>query len=193
MLGLKELLGGKLKFALIATAITLVVSLIMVTTAMSEGLLTGMSGAKSSLDADALVFQKDTYPTFERSILSAADMDVIIDTEGVADAYGVGHTYASVGSVADPFDVRVFGLGDRFDQLPIIEGTGDVGPGEAVLDETARLEEDRGHDPPHTGGRGVGGGGVHRGAPVRDGPHGVGRPRHLAGPPRGFRARQGGR
>jgi putative ABC transport system permease protein len=140
MLGLKELLGGKLKFALIATAITLVVSLIMVTTAMSEGLLTGMSGAKSSLDADALVFQKDTYPTFERSILSAADMDVVAGTQGVADAYGVGHTYASVGSVADPFDVRVFGLGSRFDQLPIIEGTGDVGPGEAVLDETARLE-----------------------------------------------------
>ncbi len=140
MLGLKELLGGKLKFALIATAITLVVSLIMVTTAMSEGLLTGMSGAKSSLDADALVFQKDTYPTFERSIVSAADLEVIEATPGIAEAYGVGHTYASVGSVADPFDVRVFGLGSRFDQLPIIEGTGDVGPGEAVLDETARLE-----------------------------------------------------
>lgn len=140
MLALKELLGAKLKFGLIALAIGLVVSLTMVTSAMSEGLLTGMSGAKSSLAADALVFQRDTYPTLERSILSADDLKAIADTPGVASVYGVGHTYASVSSTAEPFDVRVFGLGDRFDQLPIVEGTRDIGPGEAVVDITAKLE-----------------------------------------------------
>ena len=140
MLALKELLGSKLKFGLIALAIGLVVSLTMVTSAMSEGLLTGMSGAKSSLDADALVFQQDTYPTLERSILTADDLSTIAGTPGVKSAYGVGHTFATVGSVAEPFDVRVIGLGDRFDQLPIVEGTGDVRSGEAVLDATAALE-----------------------------------------------------
>lgn len=140
MLALKELLGAKLKFGLIALAIGLVVSLTMVTSAMSEGLLTGMSGAKSSLDADALVFQRDTYPTLERSILSAGDLETIADTPGVASAYGVGHTYASVSSTAKAFDVRIFGLGDRLDQLPIVEGSGEIGPGEAVVDATAKLE-----------------------------------------------------
>lgn len=140
MLALKELLGAKLKFGLIALAIGLVVSLTMVTSAMSEGLLTGMSGAKSSLDADALVFQRDTYPTLERSILSADDLETIADTPGVASVYGVGHTYASVSSTTEPFDIRVFGLGGEIDQLPIVEGTSDIGPGEAVADITAKLE-----------------------------------------------------
>lgn len=140
MLALKELLGAKFKFGLIALAIGLVVSLTMVTSAMSEGLLTGMSGAKSSLAADALVFQRDTYPTLERSILTADDLEAIADTPGVASAYGVGHTYASVSSTAEAFDARVFGLGGKLDQLPIVEGTGDIGPDETVVDITAKLE-----------------------------------------------------
>ncbi|MHB1136653.1 MAG: ABC transporter permease [Coriobacteriia bacterium] len=140
MFAIKELFGSKLKFSLIALAIGLVVSLTMVTSAMSEGLLTGMSGAKSRLDADALVFQRDTYPTIERSILSADDLEAIAGTSGVADVYGMGHTYASVGSTDESFDVRVFGLGGRMDQLPIIEGRVASEPGEAVLDATAELD-----------------------------------------------------
>lgn len=140
MPALKELLGSPLKFALIAVAIALVVSLTMVTSAMSEGLLTGMSGAKSSLDADALVFQRDTYPTIERSVLSADDLEEIAATPGVERVYGFGHTYASVGSVDEPFDVRVLGLGDDTAQLPIVEGRRAEEPGEAVLDTTAGLK-----------------------------------------------------
>ena len=140
MFAIKELFGSTLKFSLIALAIGLVVSLTMVTSAMSEGLLTGMSGAKSRLEADALVFQRDTYPTIERSILSADDLDEIAGTSGVAGVYGVGHTFASVGSVAEPFDVRVFGLSDRLEQLPITAGRTVEGAGEAVLDATAELD-----------------------------------------------------
>ncbi len=140
MLAIKELLGSKVKFSLIALAIGLVVSLTMVTSAMSEGLITGMSGAKSSLEADGLVFQKDTYPTLERSILSRDDLSALATVPGVADVYGVGHTFATIASADEPFDVRVFGLGGHLDQLPIIEGDGDIGPGEAVLDATAKLE-----------------------------------------------------
>jgi putative ABC transport system permease protein len=112
----------------------------MVTSAMSEGLLTGMAGAKSSLAADALVFQRDTYPTIERSVLSADDLDEIAGTPGVERVYGFGHTYASVGSVDEPFDVRVLGLGDDTAQLPIVEGRRAEEPGEAVLDTTAGLK-----------------------------------------------------
>lgn len=140
MLALKELTGSKLKFGLIALAIGLVVSLTMVTSAMSEGLITGMSSAKSELDADALVFQRDTYPTIERSVLSAADLKRISGADGVADSYGVGHAFATVGSAEEPFDVRVFGLGDRLAQLPIVEGTADIGPGQTIADASAALE-----------------------------------------------------
>jgi putative ABC transport system permease protein len=140
MLALKELLGSPLKYALIALAIGLVVSLTMVTSAMSEGLITGMTGAKSSLDADALAYQGDTYPTLERSVLSAADLTAIAAAPGVESVYGVGHAFATIASADEPFDIRVFGLGGRFDQLPIVEGSGEIGPGETVLDESAKLE-----------------------------------------------------
>ncbi|MEL7668363.1 MAG: hypothetical protein AAGU73_09230 [Actinomycetota bacterium] len=46
MPALKELLGSPLKFTLMALAIALVVSLTMVTSAMSEGLLTGMQALR---------------------------------------------------------------------------------------------------------------------------------------------------
>lgn len=138
MLAIRELLGSKLKFSLIALAIGLIVSLTFLMAAMSEGLVTGMTGAKGALDADALVFQGDTYLALERSRLSADDLAAIADAEGVASSYEVGHAFISVDSAEEPFDARAFGLGSEFDQLPIVEGAGEPGPGEAVIDVTAK-------------------------------------------------------
>jgi putative ABC transport system permease protein len=138
MLAIRELLGSKLKFGLIALAIGLIVSLTFIMAAMSEGLVTGMTGAKGSLEADALVFQGDTYLAFERSRLSADDLAIIAAAEGVASSYGVGHAFISVDSADEPFDARAFGLEDRFDQLPVVEGSGVPGSGEAVVDVTAQ-------------------------------------------------------
>lgn len=140
MLAVKELLGNKLKFGLIAVAIGLVVSLTMSMSAMSEGLIAGMTGAKRSLDADVLVFQGDTDIALERSVLSADDLDEIASAEGVADSYGVGHAIVTVDSTAEEFDARVFGLQGAFEQLPVVEGTGKPGPDEAVVDVAARSD-----------------------------------------------------
>ncbi len=138
MLAVKELLGSKLKFGLIALAIGLIVSLTFIMAAMSEGLVTGMTGAKGLLAADALVFQGDTFLALERSRLSSEDLAVIADAEGVTSSYGVGHAFISVDSADEPFDARAFGLQDRFDQLPVVEGVGVPGPDEAVVDVTAK-------------------------------------------------------
>lgn len=138
MLAIRELLGSKLKFGLVMLAIGLVVSLTFLTSAMSQGLITGMAGAKGLLDADALVFQGDTSLALERSRISAEDLDTIAATTGVASAYGVGHAMISVDSADKPFDARAFGLGDRFEQLPVVEGAGTPGSGEAVIDVTAK-------------------------------------------------------
>ncbi|MCZ7661823.1 MAG: ABC transporter permease [Thermoleophilia bacterium] len=141
MLALKELLGSKLKFSLIALIIGLVVSLTMLMSAMSEGLVTGMTGAKGTLAADALVFQGDTQLALERSLLTTADMETIRRTPGVREVYGVGHAMISVEAGGEVFDARVFGLGGRFDQLPIVAGSsGPPGPGEAIVDVTAEAE-----------------------------------------------------
>jgi len=137
VLAVKELLGSRLKFGLIALAIGLVVSLTMSMSAMSEGLIAGMTGAKRSLEADALVFQGDTDIALERSVLSAEDLDAIAAAEGVAESYGVGHAIVTVDSADQEFDARVFGLQDRFDQLPIVEGRGVPGADEAVVDIAA--------------------------------------------------------
>jgi len=65
---LKEFLQNRVRFGLMAVAVGLVVSLTMLMSAMSEGLITGMTGAKGSLDADALVFQGDTQFALERNL-----------------------------------------------------------------------------------------------------------------------------
>jgi ABC-type antimicrobial peptide transport system, permease component len=141
MLAIKELLNSKLKFGLIALAIGLVVSLTMLMAAMSEGLISGMTGAKEALQADVLVFQGDTQLSLERSLLSAADLEQIRKTPGVKEVYAVGHAMASVETDAGSFDARVLGLGGHFEQLPIVEGAGDpLGRGEAIVDVTAKAE-----------------------------------------------------
>jgi putative ABC transport system permease protein len=138
VLAIKELLGSKLKFGLIAAAIGLVVSLTLLMSAMSEGLITGMTGAKGSLQADALVFQQDTQLAMERSLLSADDLSIIADTPGVALSYGVGHAMVSVESDTDTFDARVFGLDSGFEQLPLADGRYPSADGETIVDDTAR-------------------------------------------------------
>ena len=141
MLALSEILHSKFKFGLIALAIGLVVALTMTLSAMSEGLVTGMTGAKGNLDADVVVFQADTYLNLERSLLSAEDVRRIAAMDGVAEAYGVGHAYISVDAPAEAIDTHAFGLESGFEQLPIVEGVGGMpADGEAIVDETARAE-----------------------------------------------------
>jgi len=141
VLAVKELLGSKLKFGLIALAIGLVVSLTMLMSAMSEGLVTGMTGAKRSLDADALVFQGDTALSLERSMLTDEDLAVISSAAGVAEAYAVGHLIVTVRGPQGSFDAHVFGLGGAFDQLPITEGEPrSPTANEAIVDATAAAE-----------------------------------------------------
>ncbi len=141
MLALSEILHSKLKFALIALAIGLVVALTMTLSAMSEGLVTGMTGAKGNLDADALVFQGDTYLNLERSLLTAEDLDRVRATGGVAEAYGIGHVYISVDAPDEAVDTHAFGLGADFGQLPVVEGVGRMpADGEAIVDETVKAD-----------------------------------------------------
>jgi len=158
LLALKELLNGRVRFGLIALAVGLVVALTMLMSAMSEGLITGMTGSKGSLKADALVFQGDTQLALERSLLSARSVSAVAESQGVENAYPVGHAMISVsaaGSEPDgakasgadvgdggaSFDARLFGLGGEWEQLPHAEGeAGPPGPGEAIVDITAKVD-----------------------------------------------------
>ena len=67
----------------------------MLMSAMAEGLVTGMTGAKGSLQADALVFQKDSRVALERSFLDSQAMEEIRQAPGVKEAYVVGHVAVS--------------------------------------------------------------------------------------------------
>lgn len=140
MLAWKELLGSKLKFGLIAAAIGLVVALTLLMSAMSEGLITGMTGAKGSLAGDVLVFQRDTQLSLERSLLTRDELATIATTPGVARSYGVGHAMISVDAGGSVFDARLLGLSDAFDQLPLVEGRLPQAPRETVVDATAKAD-----------------------------------------------------
>ncbi|HZK48820.1 MAG TPA: ABC transporter permease [Thermoleophilia bacterium] len=138
MLALRELLGSRLKFGLIAAAIGLVVALTLLMSAMSEGLITGMTGAEGSLAGDALVFQRDTQLSLERSILTRDDLNILAVAPGVSNLYAVGHAMISVDAGAGVFDARLLGLSAGFEQLPLVEGRPPQSPGEALVDITAK-------------------------------------------------------
>ncbi len=125
MLALKEILHSKLKFGLIALAVSLILGLVIIMSAISEGLVTGMTGAVGSLDGDAVVFQGETYLSMERSVLTPESLQEIKKAEGVKGSYRVGHVMISVKSNDEPFDAHAFGLEEKaLEDLPVIEGDG---------------------------------------------------------------------
>ncbi len=141
MPAIKEILHGKLKFGMIMFTISLIVALIVVLSAFSEGLISGMTGAVGQLQGDVVVFQGDTYLTLERSVLTSDAVEEIKTVEGVKSAYGVGHVQVSVDSSNEPFDGHIFGMEDKaLVDLPVVEGSEsrDLEKDQVIIDKSAQ-------------------------------------------------------
>jgi putative ABC transport system permease protein len=75
MLALQEIRRKKLQFGLISLIVGLVVYLLVMISALGTGLLSAMSGAVNSFDADVVVFSADSNDSFLRSELTAEQRD----------------------------------------------------------------------------------------------------------------------
>lgn len=110
MLAFGEIRRSKTKFSLMVMTVGLVVFLLMVVSAMGDGLITGMTGAISGLDGDLFVLQKDTHLSFQRSVLPHNLESKIKDVEGVKRVTTVGQLSVTARVDLNKTDASLFGM-----------------------------------------------------------------------------------
>ena len=108
MLALQEIRRKKLQFGLISLIVGLVVYLLVMISALGSGLLSAMSGAVNSFDADLVVFSADSNDSFLRSELTASQRDAIAEVGGATG--GVGYMAATAQENSLTEDVALFGF-----------------------------------------------------------------------------------
>jgi len=108
MLALQEIRRKKLQFGLISLIVGLVVYLLVMISALGSGLLSAMSGAVNSFNADVVVFSADSNDSFLRSELTASQRDAIAEVGGATG--GIGYMAATAQEDSLTEDVALFGF-----------------------------------------------------------------------------------
>lgn len=89
-LALAEMRRNRGRFAAIVAALVLIVFLVLVLTALADGLYYGSTGALRTSGADLYVFSKDGRKQLPRSTLPASDVAAVAAVPGVASVGAVG-------------------------------------------------------------------------------------------------------
>lgn len=110
MLALREIQRGKGRFAAIVAALSLIVFLVLVLGALSDGLFFGATGAVRSTTATAYVFSEDAEGSLVRSRLDESDVAAVAAAPGVVAASPVGVLLTGGTGPDGPLDLAVFGL-----------------------------------------------------------------------------------
>lgn len=143
MLALQEIRRKKLQFGLISLIVGLVVYLLVMISALGTGLLSAMSGAVNSFDADLVVFSADSNDSFLRSELTAEQRDAIVELAGADRTGGVGYMAATVQQDLATEDVALFGFEPRSIAEPAVRsGRALQGEGEILIDRSLSRSTD---------------------------------------------------
>jgi len=135
MLALQEIRRKKLQFGLISLIVGLVVYLLVMISALGSGLLSAMSGAVNSFDADLVVFSADSNDSFLRSELTADQRDAIAEVAGATG--GVGYMAATAQEDSLTEDVALFGFEPGSIAEPAVRsGRVLAGEGEILIDRS---------------------------------------------------------
>ncbi|RIK10908.1 MAG: hypothetical protein DCC49_01465 [Acidobacteria bacterium] len=126
-----EMIKNKGRFGAIISAIALIVFLVLVLSAIADGLWIGATGALRESGASVFTFSSDGRKSFIRSELREHDVDRVAGVAGVAAAGPVG---ALLGTARGPhglLDLGLFGFepGKPGGPVRIVEGRS-IGPGE---------------------------------------------------------------
>jgi len=137
-LAAKEMHRGKVKFALLLIAVSLLVFLILVQQALSRALVTSFIGAIENQSAPVLVYATDALRAPQGSVITPAMQQLVTESPEVADAGRIGilpvtlpETELSGGAEVSAV---IWGYEDRALGAPeaLREGTYPSAPGEAV-------------------------------------------------------------
>jgi len=135
MLALQEIRRKKLQFGLISLIVGLVVYLLVMISALGSGLLSAMSGAVNSFDADLVVFSADSNDSFLRSELTASQRDAIAEVGGAT--AGVGYMAATAQENSLTEDVALFGFEPGSVAEPAVRsGRAPAREGEILIDRS---------------------------------------------------------
>jgi putative ABC transport system permease protein len=141
MLALQEIRRKKLQFGLISLIVGLVVYLLVMISALGSGLLSAMSGAVNSFNADLVVFSADSNDSFLRSELTANQRDAIAEVAGATG--GVGYMAATAQEDSLTEDVALFGFEPGSIAEPAVRsGRAPGGEGEILIDRSLSQSSD---------------------------------------------------
>lgn len=124
MLALKELRRGKAQFAAILSALSLIVFLVLVLSALADGLYFGATGAIGRSTATHYVYSADAEGSFVRSRLPEGAVATVTALPGVAQAGPVGVLLTGGTGPDGDLDVAVFGVDPASAGMPtsLVEG-----------------------------------------------------------------------
>lgn len=134
-LALKEIARAKVRFALLISAIGLLVFLILFQQSLQNGLLTSFVGAIRNQSAPVLVYSVDGQRVIQGSVITPDLEREVRGVDGVAAVGRLGQgTYSVTTADGDLTDATVLGFDDPALGAPtsITEGRLPNGPGEAI-------------------------------------------------------------
>jgi putative ABC transport system permease protein len=137
MLALQEVRRSPRRFAVAAGVLVVIATLLLLNSALLDGLFLGNTGALRRVDADVVVYEHDARQSTLRSRLTADDLAAIRAVDGVESVGGLGVSLVGV-AIPDRDDLAdgaVVGYELAGDDLPAPPA-----PGEAYADR--RLEDD---------------------------------------------------
>ena len=136
LLATREIARAKLRFALLAGAVGLLVFLILFQQALFGGLVQGFIGAVENQDAPVLVYGDQARRNVESSFLDPAQVDAVRAVDGVAAAVAVGESTYTVEAGGELVDGVLFGYpldgGGLGEPTSLTEGRLPERPGEGV-------------------------------------------------------------
>jgi putative ABC transport system permease protein len=156
-LALREIRRAKLRFALLASAVGLLVFLLLFFQSVAGALLSGFTGGLEQTDADVLVYEASARSNPTVSVLPPDAVDVVASVTGVQVAAPVSQTFATVESDGEQQDGVLVGIDPGAPGTPVSVDQGRLpeGPGEALasgsglapgFDLGARVSVDGGED-----------------------------------------------
>jgi putative ABC transport system permease protein len=111
-LAFKELWRNKGRFFLVGVVIALITTLVLFIAALAEGLGNGNKEYIEKLDADLILYQRDSQLSIAASRISRSKLAAISRVEGVRDVGSVGTSSASIvlGGNKKPLNVSLIGV-----------------------------------------------------------------------------------
>jgi putative ABC transport system permease protein len=137
LLALQEIRRKKLQFGLITLIVGLVVYLLVMIGALGTGLMSAMSGAVNSFNADLVVFSADSNNSFLRSELTSEQQTGVSGLVGSDNVGAVGYMVATAQRATGSEEVALFGFQPgTIAEPPLTSGRSVERQGEILFDKT---------------------------------------------------------